>query len=44
MPRLDRWKRAERLGLEPEPLIRELIEKYPESETVTESLWNDQVL
>eukprot|EP00123_Amoebidium_parasiticum_P000927 comp11869_c0_seq1/m.6506 comp11869_c0_seq1/g.6506 ORF comp11869_c0_seq1/g.6506 comp11869_c0_seq1/m.6506 type:complete len:115 (-) comp11869_c0_seq1:461-805(-) len=39
VPRADRWKRAEKYGLNPPEEVMNIIKKYPDSEMATENLW-----
>uniref|UniRef100_A0A670IXN4 DNA polymerase delta 4, accessory subunit n=1 Tax=Podarcis muralis TaxID=64176 RepID=A0A670IXN4_PODMU len=42
--RLQRWERAELLGLNPPAMVRELLEKHNKDPLVTYSLWHGYCL
>lgn len=39
--RLERWNRAAKHGLNPLPLVRQLVEEHKDDERYTQCLWND---
>lgn len=44
IPRRARWERAYKFGLEPDPRVIELLDKYPGIADVAENLWHNQTL
>lgn len=42
--RLQRWERAELLGLSPPPTVREVLMKYKGNSTIVHSLWHEYSL
>lgn len=42
--RMERWERAEKHGLNPPMVVKEILLKYPHDEDYTECLWKDYPL